>query len=236
MSKKRKLINARNITIISVSIIITIVGIVLSFIFDLYGYIGTVGGVIINALIFFGAFGALEIDDWTIWYKRLLIKKFNGKSGRLEIKVYDNNLAKTYLSVEARVFGYIINNNQDPIFNLTIYKDETSFFVLPVTFNYITNGVTIVDMANDSYKVGKLQYSTLRSSSINHELNSEFTNLIMELGDAMGEEIPFNLLTDTARVSTLCDKMDEFRCWLGKLGDGSYKSFNPDSLTFNIEK
>lgn len=212
MNKKRKLINARNITIITISIIVAIVGIVLSFVFDLYGYIGTIGGIVINAMVFFGVFGALEIDDWTIWYKRLLIKKYNDKKGKLHIKVYDRKLAKQYLELDAEVWGYLVNNNQDVIFNLKVIyevkgKVSTSESI-PVTFNYLTNGITIVDIAGKAYKEGTQQDG----------------NIIVALDNY------------TTKPMALQEQIDKFVAFLNKASDKEVRSFNPDSLTFEFSK
>lgn len=212
MNKKRKLINARNITIITISIIVAIVGIVLSFVFDLYGYIGTIGGIIINAMIFFGVFGALEIDDWTIWYKRLLIKKYNNKKGKLLIKVYDRKLAKQYLELDAEVWGYLVNNNQDVIFNLKVIyevKDKVSTSEsIPVTFNYLTNGITIIDTAGKAYKEGTQQNG----------------NIVIAYDEYKSRPI------------TLQEQLDNFVGLLNRASDTEVRSFNPDSLTFEFEK
>lgn len=212
MTKKRKLINARNITIITISIIVAIVGIVLSFVFDLYGYIGTIGGIVINAMIFFGVFGALEIDDWTIWYKRLLIKKYYNKKGKLQIKVYDRNLAKQYLELDARVWGYITNNNQDVIFSLEVryeVKDKISTTEsIPVTFNYLTNGITIVDIAGKAYKEGTQQDGSIIVALDNY----------------------------TTKPMALQEQINNFVALLNKASDKEVRSFNPDSLTFEFSK
>lgn len=155
MNKKRKLITARNITIITVSVIIAIVGIVLSFVFDLYGYIGTIGGIVINALIFFGVFGALEIDDWTIWYKRWLIKRYNKKQGNLIIKVYDNNLTKSWLEIPFSPLSYSVTNDQTVVWDIIL----ESSISLHCVINPITNGLTITDAYGNTYKCGKEQYT-----------------------------------------------------------------------------
>lgn len=152
MKKKIK----TNIIIIAVSIIACIIGIVLAFVFDLYSYIGTVGGVIFNACVFFGVFGILEIDDWTIWYKRILIRKFSKTNGSVDIKVYDKYLKKSYITLDAKIDNYIVNNDQLPIFQVELTQDENRF-VIPCTINVITGGLTIVDIAGNDYKTTKLQ-------------------------------------------------------------------------------
>lgn len=153
--KKRKLINARNIAIIVISIIMAIASIVLSFVFDLYGYLGTIGGIVINALIFFGVFGALEIDDWTIWIKRWLIKRYNKKQGNLIIKVYNDELKKTWLEIPFSPLSYTVTNDQTIVWDL-ILENAIS---LHCSINPITNGVTITDAYGATYKCGKEQYT-----------------------------------------------------------------------------
>lgn len=159
--KKRKLITTKNIIIVVMSIIIALVGIVLSFVFGLYSQLGTIGGIILNALVFFGAFGALEIDDWTIWLKRLIIKKYHIKKGNLIIKAYRNsNLEKKYLSIPFLPLSYNVTNDQTIVWDLVLSGDHDghSYFSIHCTINPITNGVTITDMYGNTYKVGKEQY------------------------------------------------------------------------------
>lgn len=153
MKKKIK----SNVIIIAISITVAIIGIVLAIVFDLYGYIGTVGGIILNICIFFGVFGILEIDDWTIWYKRLLIKKYNDTEGTLDIKVYDQGLHKHYKNLPCKVKDYYISNDQCVIFVMTIHLD--TLYEIYTSINYFTNGVTIVDKYGQDYKCNKIQYS-----------------------------------------------------------------------------
>ena len=193
-NKKIKLITARNITIITISIIIAIVGVVLSFIFDLYGYIGTIGGIIVNALIFFGASGALEIDDWTIWIKRLIIKRYEGKTGALIIKIYNKKLEKTWLTIPFYPLTYHVSNDQTVIWSLRLEGDQS----FHCTINPITNGVTITDAYGKTYVCGKEQY--------------------------------------TKNNKRLDIELDTFNTWLGNKFGTSNTSFNPDSLTVEINK
>lgn len=182
-NKKRKLITARNITIITISIIIAIVGIVLSFVFDLYGYIGTIGGIIINALIFFGAFGALEIDDWTIWIKRLIIKRYENKTGNLIIKVYNKKLKKAWLSIPFYQLTYYVTNDQVIVWSLRL-KGNQSFHC---TINPLTNGVTITDAYGKAYVCGKEQYTKnnkrldVELDTFNIWLNNNYVNDITSI-------------------------------------------------------
>lgn len=197
-----------NAVIIAISIIACIIGVVLAIIFDLYSYIGTVGGIIVNACILFGVFGALEIDDWTIWYKRLLIKKFNNTKGKLDMKVYHYDLSKKYLWFDAEIDGYSTNNNQGVIFTLKLIDKSGLSIELPCTINYITGGITICDEACNAYKVGKLQYASSIRYSSDYGRNK----------------------------TTLEEKVYDFNMWLRRISEWSYNSFNPDSLVYTIEK
>ena len=191
--KKLRLMTAKNITIIVISIIIGIVGIVLSCIFDLYDYIGTIGGIVINALIFFGAFGALEIDDWAIWLKRLIIKKYNGKNGKLIIKVYDNSLTKKWLEIPVTC-SYNVTNDQAIVWNLRMYKN-TSMFTLECSINPITNGVTITDTYGKTYKCGKEQYSYG-----NVRTDTYVENFCKWLKEYTGERILYSINPDSLTI------------------------------------
>ena len=196
--KKLRLMTAKNITIIVISIIIGIAGIVLSCIFDLYDYIGTIGGIVVNALIFFGAFGALEIDDWTIWLKRLIIKKYKDKKGKLIIKVYDKNLTKKWLTIPVLNIDYHVTNNQTVVWDLRMYS-TSQVFSLECTINPITNGITITDAYGKTYKCGKEQFT------YNGErLDVQMTNFNSFLRNYTGERVLY--------------------------------SFNPDSLTLELDK
>lgn len=196
--KTIRLMTAKNITIIVISIIATIVAVALSFVFDLYGYIGTIGGVIINALVFFGVFGALEIDDWTIWLKRLIIKKYKDKKGKLIIKVYDKNLTKKWLTIPVLNIDYHVTNDQTVVWDLRMYS-TSQVFSLECTINPITNGITITDAYGKTYKCGKEQFT------YNGErLDVQMTNFNSFLRNYTGERVLY--------------------------------SFNPDSLTLELDK
>ena len=196
--KTIRLMTAKNITIIVISIIATIVAVVLSFVFDLYGYIGTIGGVIINALVFFGVFGALEIDDWTIWLKRLIIKKYKDKKGKLIIKVYDKNLTKKWLTIPVLNIDYHVTNDQTVVWDLRMYS-TSQVFSLECTINPITNGITITDAYGKTYKCGKEQFT-----HNGERLDVQMTNFNSFLRNYTGERVLY--------------------------------SFNPDSLTLELEK
>lgn len=188
MGKKIK----TNIIIIAVSIIACIIGVVLAFVFDLYSYIGTVGGIIFNACVFFGVFGILEIDDWTIWYKRILIRKFNKTTGTLDMKVYDKYLKKSYITLEAKIDNYLVNNDQAPIFEV-ILKHGDSSFTLPCSVNVITGGLTIIDIAGKDYKTNKLQIDPINCQycyTYLHHRMEDFTKWLSKVTDI--QDLTFN--------------------------------------------
>lgn len=204
-----------NVVIITIAVIVGIIGIVLSFVFDLYGYIGVVGGAILNICVFFGVFGALEIDDWTIWYKRWVIKKFYNSTGSLCFKVYDENLKKHYVKVDAKVVNYEITDNQDIIFlvrvNIKTPVDNSRIYNgISCMINPITNGVTILDGYGNTYNCKKLQYS----------FGDAYTNFNKDM--IIFKDYLKDRFNENAKYNNLYPKCEKL-------------TINPDSFTYKVK-
>lgn len=156
-----------NVIWIILLFIVFIVATTLTIIYDLYSVMGTVGTVVFNFLIYAGVIGALEIDDWTIWYKRLVIKKYLRSSGYFECKIYFKNMKKRYIKLPVTIEDYFVTHARKVIFftkfknihpTLSVNDNRKLYF----TINPITNGITICDNLGNDFNPKKLQVYTTK--------------------------------------------------------------------------
>lgn len=160
MEINKRWVTAKNITIAVISILIGLVVIGIFLYFNLYEELGYVLSITFNIISFSGILGMLEIDDWTIWYKRWIIKKYNLKKGKLEFKIYDSDLNKKWISIPFKQLRYYVTNDQDLVWRMELAKDQidTNFYILEGSINPITKSFTITDSNGKKYKLGKDQY------------------------------------------------------------------------------
>lgn len=158
-----------------------------------FGYISEVQNILLGLFGVFSAIGLfsfLEIDDWTIWYKRLVIKKYNNKSASMSIKIYDKNLSKSYIEIPIKIIGYNINDKNKVCFMGRISKkdDINNFIIFYFTGNMITHSITVVDEYGNDINIKK--FSLISDNSNIKNNYKAFKNTIKSY---TSEDISINL-------------------------------------------
>lgn len=90
-----------------------------------------------------------------LWYKRLIIEKFNDKIINLSFNAYDSDLKKHIISTNAKSIDYYITDSQDPIFK-AIIDDKINFFFKADLFS---KSISLCDRFGNIYKYNDIQIS-----------------------------------------------------------------------------
>lgn len=194
--------------------ILFVIATILTIKYDLYSVMGTAGTVVLNIIIYTGLIGILEVDDWSIWFKRYVIKKYDGKSGHLKFKIYFKDLKKKYITMPFKIDGYYVTHDRKIIF-ITMFKnifyndtlDEQRKFYF--TINPITNGVTICDNLGNDFNPSKLQFYCTKEGCISMVENVKyFLDAVIEYTKLVDNEVIENITLnkDSITFEKLKDK------------------------------
>lgn len=143
--------------IISGIILATIVITTLAIVYDLDKWLGPVGTAVANIFIMFGLIGYLEIDDWFLWYKKWVFRKYLGKQGYIALKVYNDKLEKKWVKIPYKFENYIVTNNRTIIFRYDIAYTKDQMIYIYFRINPINSGITITTEDGVDYYPKKSQ-------------------------------------------------------------------------------
>lgn len=131
----------------SIIVIVSILIITALIYFDFLSAIGTVISTLITILVSTGLIGCLGIDDWTLWYKTIIVNKFSYTEGNLILKYYqpsNKTIIKSYVTIPMSVKDPLFDQEQRPYFRVCIV-DEYQIYTLYMKFNPITGNPTLCD-------------------------------------------------------------------------------------------
>lgn len=119
--------------------------------FSLYQMSILVSTIIVNVSIVI----ILNSISSLIWYKKMLINKYDNKNLLIKFSAFDHSLKKFNIKMKGHVDDYFVTDNRDLVFKASLENGKSIFFITSL----FGNSINLSDRFGNNYDYDKIQIS-----------------------------------------------------------------------------